>query len=67
MNAKRLNKYDVQVTGNPGENVKGFIDALRKAGLTAWKLSERVYQVSFSGSTLIDALPPIGQEWTLAH
>ena len=65
MTAKRLNQYDVLVTGKAGENVKGFVNALKQAGLTTWKLDTNIYQVSFSGSSLIDALPDIGQEWEI--
>lgn len=57
---ERINAYDVVVTG-PESEVRDFIQALRKAGLRAWKLQDGAYQVSLAGHPeLMEELPPIG-------
>lgn len=66
MIGKRINEYDVIVSASPGEDISGFVKALRKVGLKSWKLRERTYQVSFDGfAELRTELPAIGIEYTI--
>ena len=69
MLGNRINEMDVIVTAPAGQgnSLKLFVKALRKAGLKAWKLQERAYQVSFDGfPELRKALPSIGTEYDIA-
>jgi len=62
MKAKRINEFDVIITGTNA----AFIKALRAGGLKAWKLDEKAYQVSFAGRPELRAeLPPVGTEYRI--
>jgi len=68
MKAHRITEYDLHVTAPAGQgrSLTSFIKALRQAGLKAWKLDTRAYQVSFAEQPeLRAALPPIGTEYDI--
>lgn len=62
MKAKRINEYDVIVTGASEK----FAKALRGNGLKVWKLAPGTYQVSFAEREDLRAkLEPVGSEWKM--